>query len=301
VSTLLALWAVALAAAAGRPTFETTVENVRLDVSVTEDGLPVRTLRAENFEVEDDGVRQDIELVGQDATAIHAVLALDTSQSVQGARLERLKTGAHAFVEALRDGDALSILTFSECTDLSLVGSRDRREAHAAIERASARQTTGLHDAAIAALALADPALGRPLVLVFSDGQDVGSFMDEASVTELARTSDAVVQAVLPPAAAGSPFLTALTDETGGRVWSTGTADDLDGVFLKVLDEFRSRYRLRYVPQGVKTGGWHRIKVRLVGAARHKVRARPGYRHAAKTNPKTNPVDKADALRQPHR
>jgi len=228
--------------------------------------------------VQDEGVPQRVELLGQEETAIHAVLALDTSQSVEGARLARLKEAAHAFVDALRPDDALSILTFAECADLSLVGSRDRTAAHAAIDAAATRRTTGLHDATLAALSLADPELGRPLVLLFSDGQDVGSFLGADRVTATARDSEAVVHAVLPPGALASEFLTALAEETGGRVWPTRDPARLDEVFLQALDEFRSRYRLRYEPEGVARPGWHRIRVRLKDGARGVVRARPGYR-----------------------
>jgi VWFA-related protein len=277
VSGLAAVLLAATAAAPALPTFESVVETVRLDVSVMEGGRPVRFLRAENFEVEDEGVRQRIELIGQEATAVHAVLTLDTSQSVEGPRLARLKTAAHAFVRALRADDALTFVTFAECVDVAVVGSRDRAEAHAAIDRATTRGTTGLHDAALAALTLADPALGRPLVLVFSDGQDAGSTLSDDRVAELARDSEAVIHAVLPPGSPPSAFLSTITDETGGRIWLPRESDSLDQVFVQALDEFRSRYRLRFEPAGRERKEWHRLKVRLTGA-RGRVRARPGYR-----------------------
>jgi hypothetical protein len=47
-------------------------------------------------------------------------------------------------------------------------------------------------------------------------------------------------------------------------------------MFVGVLEEFRQRYLLSYSPQGVPTGGWHRLEVRVKrrGAT---VKARPGY------------------------
>jgi VWFA-related protein len=279
VNLLLALVPLWLAAETNTmPTFASAVETVRLDVSVTRDGRPVKSLRAESFRVEDEGVSQPVELLGQEETAIHAVLALDTSQSVEGARLRRLQEAAHAFVNALRPDDALSILTFAECADLSLVGSRDRAAAHAAIDRAATRRTTGLYDATLAALGLADPALGRPLVLLFSDGEDVGSFMSADRVRDRVRDSDAVLHAILPPGSPPAAFLSAMADETGGRVWAAPSDDRLDDLFLQALEEFRSRYCLRYELMGARKPGWHRIRVRLVNGVSGVVRARPGYR-----------------------
>jgi VWFA-related protein len=260
------------------PVFATRVEVVRLDVSVTRGGAPVRSLTAADFEVFDEGVRQTVQLVAQDEAQVHAVLALDTSSSVAGEKLLRLKAAAHRFVDALQPDDSLSLLTFSECIDLAVVQSRDRDEAHAAIERAATRRTTSLHDAALASLTVADPAHGRPLVLVFSDGQDVGSWAGLEKVLGLSRESEAVVHAVVPSAADALGILRELTAEAGGRIWQAEAGDTLADVFLRALTEFHDRYRLQYEPNGVARGGWHRLRVRLKRTD-GKVYARRGYRH----------------------
>jgi VWFA-related protein len=260
------------------PTFGAAIEVVRLDVSVTRDGAPVRDLTAADFEVRDEGTRQRAGLVARDDATIHAVLALDTSSSVAGEKLSQLKAAAHRFVDALRPDDTLSLLTFSECIDVAVVQSRNREEAHGAIGLAGTKLTTSLHDACLAALTLADPAPGRPLVLVFSDGQDVGSWTSPERVLELAKASEAVVHAVVPTAADSPEVLRELTGETGGRMWPAADGDRLGDVFLQALEEFRGRYRLQYEPRGVKRGGWHRLQVRLTHAD-GRVYARRGYLH----------------------
>jgi VWFA-related protein len=260
------------------PTFSAAVEVVRLDVSVTRDGLPVKNLQASDFEVLDEGVPQAVQLVAQDETAVDAVLALDISSSVAGEKLSELKAAAHRFVDALRPDDTLSLLTFSECIDLVALQSRSRAEAHASVALAQARNTTSLRDTALAALTLADPSSGRPLVLVFSDGEDVGSFVSPESVVGLARESEVVVHAVVPSGPEVPGFLPDLTAETGGRTWQVGEGDRLGDIFVRALEEFRSRYRLQFEPRGVKPGGWHRLRVRLKSAP-GKVYARRGYIH----------------------
>jgi VWFA-related protein len=267
-------------AAAKLPSFSSGIEVVRLDVSVTRDGVPVKDLAASDFEVFDEGVQQKLELIGQEETAIHAVLALDTSQSVAGQELADLKAAAHLFVNALGPEDSLSLLTFSECTDLAIVSSKNREEAHAAIELATARRTTSLRDATLAALTLADPTLGRPLVLVFTDGQDVGSWIPAERVIDQAKESEVVVHAVAPTTEGSIGFIQQLTDTTGGRIWLTPEGDKLANVFLRALEEFRSRYRIQYEPDGVKPTGWHRVRVRLKQVD-GKVRVRPGYQRRA--------------------
>ena len=59
---------------------------------------------------------------------------------------------------------------------------------------------------------------------------------------------------------------------------AAATSDhELSRLFLGVLNEFRSRYVLTYVPEGVKRGdGWHELEVKLP-RARGRVTARRGY------------------------
>jgi hypothetical protein len=51
--------------------------------------------------------------------------------------------------------------------------------------------------------------------------------------------------------------------------------DDLDAVFLGILQEFRQRYLVSYAPRGVAKEGWHRLDVRVKRGGT--VKARPGY------------------------
>jgi hypothetical protein len=93
-------------------------------------------------------------------------------------------------------------------------------------------------------------------------------------VIEAARACDVVVHYV---EIGGAPsFLGPLAAATGGRGWSARRWDALRGAFVEALDEFKSRYRLRYEPTGVKREGFHALEVRLRGG-KGQVRARPGY------------------------
>jgi hypothetical protein len=73
----------------------------------------------------------------------------------------------------------------------------------------------------------------------------------------------------------GRSYLPIFIDETGGSVFAV-TADRLRETFLRVVNEFRSRYVLFYTPQGVATTGWHKVEVTLRGQ-RANIQARRGY------------------------
>jgi VWFA-related protein len=262
------------------PVFAAAVEMVRLDVAVTRDGGPVRDLEARHFEVRDNGVLQRVEIVGREHKRMHAVLTLDNSASLAGARLGRLKAAAHALLDALGPDDAVSLLTFSDRLELRAGPGAPRDRVHAAIEETEARLTTALNDAAFAALTLADPAFGRPIVLLFTDGQDVGSWLRPDPVLRAARSADLVSHVVFDgPPGSGTSFIEELAAATGGEVWK-GEQLELEDAFVTALEEFRSRYTLQYAatrdPSADARDEWHEIdvRVRVPGA---EVRAREGY------------------------
>lgn len=251
---------------------------VRLDVAVTRKGQAVEGLTERDFQVEDNGILQQVEVVGHEEKPVHAVLALDNSSSLAGDRLARLKAAAHSFLRVLRSDDAVSLLTFSDRLRLEARPDAPRDGVHAAIEATEARLTTSLYDATFAALTLAEPALGRPVVLVFTDGQDVGSWLRPDQVLRAARTADLVCHAVVSVHAGSDPgFLEELAAATGGEVWKVDDLE-LEEAFLTALQEFRSRYTLQYAARHDGQETWHDIdvRVRVKGA---KVRVREGYLH----------------------
>ena len=149
---------------------------------------------------------QTVELVERARARVHAILLLDTSGSVAGEKLQQLTQAARAFVRGARSrgrGDALVLLLPRAPARRGgrLARSRPARRS----TRLAAGGTTALVDAAAAATALADPRRGRPLVLVFSDGDDRVSFLRERQALDAARQSDVVFHAMgFAPARAGA-------------------------------------------------------------------------------------------------
>src|SRR5215510_1278909 len=74
-----ALIAASLAAIAGAQTqtstFSTKIEAVRVDVLVTDRGQPVRGLGPDDFEIQDNGVPQQVDLVSFDQIPLNVILA----------------------------------------------------------------------------------------------------------------------------------------------------------------------------------------------------------------------------------
>jgi VWFA-related protein len=257
------------------PTFAVGVRNVNLDVLVTRGGRPIAGLSAKDFIVTDNGVRQEVEIVAHEDTAVDAILALDTSASVSGKRLVALQLAAHAFVDALWPTDSITLIGFATSLRLAASAGVTRAATHVAIDEFRGSGSTSLIDAIYASLLTSDPRRGRPLVLVFSDGLERGSWLTPEAVRAVARSTDAVIDYV---SVGDEPrlFLEDVAEDTGGRGWSARSDRDLREAFVTALEDFKSRYRLRYEPRGVSLPGWHALSVKLDGA-KGQVRARRGY------------------------
>jgi VWFA-related protein len=263
------------AALGGDQTFTSRVEAVRLDVLVTADGQPVKGLRAADFEVRDNGVLQQVNLISFEEIPLNVVFALDMSESITDDDLAHLRLAGGAVLEALKKGDRAGLVTFSHVVAQRSGLSEDFGAVQAAIERGRSAGYTALIDAGHAAMTLASSAGARGLVVMFSDGLDTSSWLSPELALQTARRSEVVVYGV----AAGrvtEAFLHDLTDVTGGRLLKLQSTDRLRATFLQILEEFRHRYLLSYTPSGVAKDGWHRLQVRVT-RRNASVRARAGY------------------------
>ena len=258
-----------------RPTFAARVESVRVDALVTENGQPVPGLGPADFEVFDNGVRQDVEFVSFEQVPLDVVLALDMSDSVAGKRLDHLRSASYAVLGGLAGEDRAALVTFNHAVSLGSPLTKDVAAVRSALNLAQGSGQTALVDGAYAGMILGESETSRALLLVFSDGLDTASWLSSAAILDAAKRADIVVYAVAT-AGGGSPFLRDLSAFTGGSLIQIVSSGDLRTTFLRILAEFRQRYLVSYSPRGVTTDGWHRLEVR-VRNRRAIVKARPGY------------------------
>lgn len=256
------------------PSFSTRVEAVRVDVLVTQGGRVVRGLGAPDFEIRDNGVLQQVDLVSFEQLPLNVILALDVSSSVAGERMVHLREAAFALLDALGGEDQAALVTFNEQVRLETRLTSDLSGIRHVLERTIPWGDTAVVDACFAAMVLGESDLGRSLLIVFSDGNDTSSWLTAERVIDTARRSDVVVY----PVSAGRPrgVLGRISSETGGRLFEVESTRNLEQVFLRVLDEFRQRYLVSYSPRGVDKGGWHRLDVRVKGRDAQ-ITARTGY------------------------
>jgi VWFA-related protein len=259
---------------AQQATFRGRIDIVRVDALVTNRGKPVLGLTAADFEILDNGVRQQVDLVSMDEIPIIATMTLDISASLDGPRLAQLRSAGSALLHALKSDDQSALVTFSHALDLGSKPTTDHASVLRVLDNVAAEGRTSLYDATYAGLALGESDTARSMLLVFSDGFDTASWLTADAVMDTAKRSQAVVYGVAVRGRIKNPFLESLTDLTGGALIQVDSTKDLDAVFLRILDEFRHRYLISYRPRGVTGTGWHKLEVRAKGGT---VRARQGY------------------------
>ena len=255
--------------------FSSQTRAVRVDVLVTDKGQPLPGLVPSDFEVRDNGVPQQVDLVNFDEIPLNVTLALDMSDSVAGERLGRLRAAARALLAALRPKDQAALITLSHIVQLRAGLTTDLESVRAALDKAQAVGETALVDGTYAGMMVGESDVGRSLLIVFSDGVDTSSWLSPHGVLDIAKRSDVVAYGVSTRSPLNPAFLRDLTSITGGQLFEVESTANLERIFLGVLEEFRRRYLLSYTPRGVAPDGWHRLAVRVKRKAT--VKARPGY------------------------
>ena len=283
--------AIAAPAAQQKPlVFRAGTAGVAVDVSVTDGRKAVLELTAADFELYDNGVRQEITNAGVEAIPFDLHLVVDTSASLTGPMFEQFKRDVATIGGMLRPQDRLRLVTFST-RGLDVFGWREGNTA-LPLTRIATAGATAFYQALAAVLVREADAGRRQLIVAMSDGYDNVSFLDAPDVRDLARQANAVLHVVLrkqtgAPARSkgwvpysGAGNINALRDAaeaTGGRLRSVDPNESLTAAFKTALDEFRTGYVLWYTPIGVDRPGWHTINVKLKQPQKYAVRARNGY------------------------
>ena len=268
-------------------TFRSSTGIVLVPVWVKDGETVVQGLTASDFELTDNGVRQEITSIATSSQPADVTIVLDTSGSLDAKSLETLKTGIRRIGQSLMAQDRIRLLTFA--TKVTEVFGFQPGGVAPPVERVGAGGMTTLYDAFGAAL-LSAPRNDRPqLVFGVTDGLDNASVLKADDVVSLAGASGASLYATIVRAPAddraggvppGALYVTDRLREaaarTGGLVFENPPDTALPHLFAQVLSDFRSSYLLSFTPRGVRPNGWHELVVKTK-ERRHTVRARAGY------------------------
>jgi tight adherence protein B len=179
----------------------------------------------------------------------NVVLALDTSRSMAGKPLAEAAAAATAFVAAKPSSDRIALVTFGRHAAQEGPFSTATIDSDNALRTLAvgANSGTALWDAVdLSARLLASQQGGRVVVLL-TDGNDVGSRSSESAAILSLHKAGAIVYPIAFGSHADSSGLKRLASETGGTFHSAATSTTLSGIYRSIGRELRRTWRVRYL------------------------------------------------------
>ena len=276
---LLALAAVPTGARA-QETFRSEVDLVHFSVVVTDrQGIPITGLTAEDFIVTERGKAQTVKFFaagGADAgeglgTAppLHIGFLLDTSGSMEE-DIKDVRTAAIKFLDSLEKAVDITLVDFDTQVRVARFGAAEYPRL---IERIRGRKPDGytaLYDALGVYLDGASNQTGQKVLVMYTDGGDTRSALNQGDVIELLRASDVTVYAVGylehqgSAATAQRQQLERFSALTGGQALFPVTLKEVDKLYDRIRREVDARYSLGYSSTDERAdGAWRKVEIKL--------------------------------------
>ena len=172
---------------------------VTVPVSVVDrDGRYIADLQKEDFHLAEDGVEQEIAYFGSIEKPFTVVLMLDTSASTWS-KLSQIKDAAEVFVEQLRPGDQVMVVSFGMGVKVQCEPTSDREKIRKAIRATGKGLSTHLYDAMENVMKKHLGRIqGRKALVLFTDGVDATSnHATYESTVHTAEELDALIYPIL--------------------------------------------------------------------------------------------------------
>jgi Ca-activated chloride channel family protein len=280
VTALVALATAWPAAQRQSPSFRSGVDVVSLNVTVTDAGSRyVTDLERTEFEVFEDGVRQDVTFFTRTTLPIALSLLIDTSASMED-KLATAQAAATGFARHLRPEDSASVIDFDSRVEILQGFTSDVGALEGAIRQTVAGGSTSLYNALYISLkelrkyeTTSSGDIRRQAVIVLSDGEDTSSLVTFDEVLDLAKRSETAIYSIgirSRESSAGKGFreaefvLRQLCQETGGRAFFPDSVEALPAIYSQIAEDLSSQYTLGYTSKNQRSDGrWRRVAVRL--------------------------------------
>ena len=199
----LALWAppAALLLAAGQDPFrfKSGIELVNVTATVSDaNGRFVPGLRQEDFIVYEDDVPQSVTQFSAERVPVSLGIALDTSGSMAGEKIDAARGALNRFVfDLLDERDEVFLYRFGDTPVLLQGWTDDRPSLARALGRTAPDGGTAMYDTVARAVPMAEEGRHQKKALVvISDGNDTSSRVTSQELKQIIRQSDVLIYAV---------------------------------------------------------------------------------------------------------
>ena len=260
-------------------------------------------LEQKDFEVLEDGTKQEISFFAAADAPFDLLLLLDVSGSTSG-KLKLIRNSAKRFVDAARPIDRLAIMTFSDQPYILSNFGLDRRQLKKDIEYVDdAYGGTNFWDSLDDVLRKMVPRnpTRRTAIVVMTDGVDnalpevkgEGSHTTFEALLENIKRSEALVFPIYldtqkkndkNPEIPHSAYETAryqlsqIASTSGSTLYHAAKIQDLDRVYAQVIRDLGRIYSIGYRPSNrTLDGKWRQVEVRLLDRPNLQARTKRGY------------------------
>lgn len=255
------------------------------------DGKFVPNLRQEDFQIFENGVKQEISYFAPVEHPFTVTLLIDTSRSTVF-NLQDIQYAAIAFVEKLRPNDRVSVIAFSDEIKIVAEATNDRETLRRAIQSIPPGGGSRVYDALDFVLSEQLNRLkGRTALILFSDGVDNDSRKAtlESTLHQVERTETLIYpvqfntydrlrattpsRTTIPTEGTGfseqdyrraGAYLSRLAEISNTGVYPASELSDLDRAIASIVDELHNEYSVGYYPRSPgKPGEQRQVEVRL--------------------------------------
>ena len=275
----LAAVACAGALVAQQPTvFRSNVNLVRIVATVkTQTGQIVGTLGKDEFEVYDNGAKQQVAVFEhQTEQPLSVVLMVDTSGSTAKELKYEADSASRFYHALLGEGnlqDVAALYTFNWEIREQQPFTRDLKTLDARLKLMHGEAGTAMYDAVYLGAQRLEPRQGRKVIVVVTDGGDTVSKLSVHKALEAAQLADAAIYAIVVMPITndagrnigGEHALEFMATGTGGRCFLPTVGAELDTAFASIITELRTQYLLGFYPRDVPLNKdrFHKLEVRV--------------------------------------
>ena len=242
-------------------------------------------LTKDDFELYEQGVKQQISFFSRDELPLSILLLLDVSGSVRPI-LHQIRDGARNALQHLKARDEVAIMAFASKAEMSQDFTTDRGLVSKKIEAATASDRLGsgtflgpaLYEAATH-MEVAPTAGSRRVIIIITDNI-AASFGMEKRIDEELLDSGTVVYGLIVKGAIGKVFnivslgqikaVNSYVEQTGGEIFGAGK-NEVDAKLAVVIDRLRARYTIGFRPtEKAGKDEFRSVEIKLSAAPKRK-------------------------------
>ncbi len=215
-------------------------------------GLIIGKLDENNFEVQEDGVRELpilVEELPEGEAGIHVVLTIDCSQSMSGQPIADAKTAATTFVGLMQKLDRSAIVSFNQTPWTEHPFSDDVESLKKAIAQIYATGYTAVYDAVVHSVELITDDMKNRAIILLTDGADNRSrhsFHDALNALLAHEIRAYTIGLGLTPNSNEENVLKDLASQSGGLYFYSPTSSQLEEIYRAISQLLHHRYRVSY-------------------------------------------------------